>query len=70
VVIAIRVDGVDRVVKYIAVAIKVLRVIRLPDKRVWGDESAQFRVIVSAAIVVEAALWIKNVACEAAQRIA
>ena len=68
--VAIRVDVVNWVIDDIAVTIEVLRIVWLPDKRVRADESAKLWVIVSAAIVVEAALWIKDVAGEAADGIA
>ena len=68
--VSIRVDVVNRVVKDVAVAVEILWIIWFTDKWVGRDEAAKLRVIVSAAIVVEAALWIKDVAGEAPKRIA
>jgi hypothetical protein len=59
-----RVDVLDRIVSGIAVAIKRLWVAGAWDDRIGGDKACQLWIIVSGAIVVEAALWIKYLAGE------
>lgn len=68
--VSIGVDVVDWVIDHIAIAVMVLGVIELRDKRVWADESSKLWVIVSATIVVETGLWIKHVAGESPAGIA
>ena len=60
-------DVVDGIVDDVTIPIEALRIADIRNRRVRADESTKLCVIVPAAIVVEAALWIKDLAGEAAQ---
>jgi len=65
--VTIWINVIDGVVNDIAIPIEALRIADIRNRGIWADKPAQLRVIVSAAIVVEAGLRIKNLASEAAQ---